>query len=170
MIANIKFAKVYPNARTPIKGDDGNMCFDFFPCFDEDFIEIKPGEVKLIPTGIATAFDDNWGLVFRERGSTGKINLKVNSGVVDSNYRGQIFAALFNGNQDRSIFISKIGETGEQSPLTEHPDDILYPYDKAICQGMFLPVPKVEFTEISFEELSAIPSTRGDGCLGSSGR
>ena len=170
MTVNVKFAKVHPDARTPIKGDAGNMCFDFFPCFDEDFIEIKPGEVKLIPTGIATAFDDNFGLIFRERGSTGKINLKVNSGVVDSNYRGQIFAALFNGNKDKSIFISKLGENGEQSPLAEQPNAILYPYEKAICQGAFLPVPVVELEEIDFEELQKIPSTRGDGCLGSSGR
>ena len=170
MIANIKFAKVKPNARTPIKGDEGNMCFDFFPCFDEDFIEIRPFEVKLIPTGIATAFDSDWGLVFRERGSTGKINLKVNSGVIDANYRGQIFAALLNCNKDKSIFISKFGPTGEQSPLTEHPNAILYPYEKAICQGMLLPVPHVDLEEISFEELQNIPSTRGDGCLGSSGR
>jgi dUTP pyrophosphatase len=170
MIANIKFAKVRPDARTPIRGDDGNMCFDFFPCFDENWIEIKPGEVKLIPTGIATAFDNNWGLVFRERGSTGKINLKVNSGVIDSNFRGHIFAALYNGNNDKSIFISKIGETGEQSPLSEHPDAILYPYEKAICQGMFLPVPKVNLEEIDFDDLQKIPSARGDGMLGSSGR
>ena len=78
---NVKFAKVKPDAKTPIKGDAGNMCFDFFPCFEQDWIEIRPFEVKLIPTGIATAFDNSLGLVFRERGSTGKINLKVNSGV-----------------------------------------------------------------------------------------
>lgn len=170
MVANIKFAKVRPDARIPIKGDSGNMCFDFFPCFKEDFIEIKPFEVKLIPTGIATAFDEEWGLVFRERGSTGKINLKVNSGVVDANYRGEIFAALLNCNKDKSIFISKLGETGEQSPLVENPNAILYSYDKAICQGMFLPVPEINLEEISFEELSTIPSKRGTGCLGSSGR
>ena len=170
MVANIKFAKVHPDARKPIKGDRGNMCFDFFPCFNEDWIEIKPFEVKLIPTGIATAFNDEWGLVLKERSSTGKINLKVNSGIVDANYRGQIFAAILNNNADKSIFISKIGPTGEQSPLTEHPNAILYPYEKAICQGMLLPVPDVTLEEISFEELQQIPSTRGDGCLGSSGR
>ena len=170
MTANVKFAKVKPNARTPIKGDDGNMCFDFFPCFDEDFVEIKPFEVKLIPTGIATAFSDEWGLVLKERSSTGKINMKVNAGIVDANYRGQIFAAILNNNKDKSIFISKFGPTGEQSPLTEHPNAILYPYEKAVCQGMLLPVPYVELEEINFEELQSIPSTRGSGCLGSSGR
>lgn len=170
MVANIKFAKVHPDARTPIKGDNGNMCFDFFPCFDEDFIEIKPFEVKLIPTGIATAFSEEWGLVLKERSSTGKMNIKVNAGIVDANYRGQIFAAILNNNEDKSVFISKFGPTGEQSPLTEHPNAILYPYEKAICQGMLLPVPEVTLEEITFEELKNIPSTRGDGCLGSSGR
>ena len=170
MTTNVKFARVKADAKTPIKGDAGNMCFDFFPCFEEDWIEIKPFEVKLIPTGIATAFDSDLGLVFRERGSTGKINLKVNSGVVDSNYRGEIFVALLNCNKNRSIFISKIGPYGEQSPLTEHPNAILVPYEKAICQGMFLPVPEIELEEISFKELSEIPSARGANCLGSSGR
>lgn len=170
MVANIKFAKVNSDARTPIKGDSGNMCFDFFPCFEQDWIEIKPFEVKLIPTGIATAFSDKWGLVLKERSSTGKINMKVNAGIVDANYRGQIFAAILNNNKDKSIFISKFGPTGEQSPLTEHPNAILYPYEKAICQGMLLPVPDVELEEIAFEELKTIPSVRGDGCLGSSGR
>ena len=167
---NVKFAKVRPSAKAPIKGDAGNMCFDFFPCFEQDWIEIKPFEVKLVPTGIATAFDNSLGLVFRERCSTVKINLKVNSGVVDANYRGEIFVALLNCNKDRSIFISKFGDTGEQSPLTEHPDGILVPYEKAICQGMFLPVPEIELEEIGFNELSQIPSARGANCLGSSGR
>ena len=170
MVAEIKFAKTHPDAVIPIKGDSGNMCFDFFACFDEDFIEIKPFEVKLIPTGIATAFNEQWGLVLKERSSTGKINMKVNAGVVDSNYRGQIFAAILNNNKDRSIFISKIGEHGEQSPLTEDPNAILYPYDKAICQGMIVPSPDVVFEEISYFDLLSIPSTRGIGCLGSSGR
>lgn len=170
MDVNVKFAKIRPDAKSPTKGDSGNMGFDLFPCFDENFIEIKPFEVKLVPTGIATAFDSEWGLVLKERSSTGKLNLKINSGIIDSNYRGQIFAAVLNNNPDKSIFISKIGPTGEQSPLAEHPDAILYPYEKAICQGVFVPVPKVELQEISFEELKDIPSERGDGCLGSSGR
>ena len=47
---------------------------------------------------------------------------------------------------------------------------IIYPYTKAICQALLLPVPKVEIEEISLEELKAIPSERGEGKLGSSGK
>jgi DUTP diphosphatase len=47
---------------------------------------------------------------------------------------------------------------------------ILYPYEKAICQALVLPVPEVEIEEYTYEELKAIPSERGTGRLGSSGK
>jgi dUTP pyrophosphatase len=49
-------------------------------------------------------------------------------------------------------------------------DSIIYPYEKALCQAIVLPVPKMNVKEISAEELKAIPSKRGEGMLGSSGK
>ena len=46
----------------------------------------------------------------------------------------------------------------------------LYPYEKAICQALVVPVPTVEVEEYTYEELKAIPSQRGNGALGSSGK
>ena len=45
-----------------------------------------------------------------------------------------------------------------------------YPDTKAIAQLVLHEVPVVEVEEISYEELKAIPSERGDGALGSSGK
>jgi dUTP pyrophosphatase len=55
---------------------------------------------------------------------------------------------------------------------TEHLQDdfIVYPYSKAICQAVLLPVPKVQINEISYEELKEFKSERGMGHLGSSGK
>ena len=47
---------------------------------------------------------------------------------------------------------------------------ILYPYEKAICQAVLLPVPRTEVVEKSPEEIRAMASLRGMGELGSSGK
>ena len=47
---------------------------------------------------------------------------------------------------------------------------ILYPYTKAICQAEVREVPVMNQYEITYEELKAIPSKRGTGALGSSGK
>ena len=47
---------------------------------------------------------------------------------------------------------------------------IFYPDTKAIAQLVLHEVPVVNIEEISYEELKAIPSERGDGALGSSGK
>lgn len=165
MTANIKFAKTHPYAVIPSKRAE-DAAIDLYACFDDDWVTIEPHTSKLIPTGIASAFDSEWALVFRERGSTGVKNIKVNAGVIDSGFRGQIFVSLYNGN-DKPVCIAKYLD-GEQSPDIE--GAIVYPYYKAIAQALIVPVPNVEIEEISYEDLQNIPSERGFGALGSSNK
>ena len=47
---------------------------------------------------------------------------------------------------------------------------IVYPYTKAIAQLVVHEVPKMNVKEISYDELKEIPSKRGSGSLGSSGK
>lgn len=165
MIANIKFAKVKPDATIPSKRvEDGGM--DIYACFNEDWICIEPNSSKLIPTGIASAFDPEWVIVFRERGSTGVKNMKINAGVIDSGFRGEYFVSLYNGN-NVPIYITKYMD-GEQAP--EDKNAILYPYSKAIAQALIIPVPMVNVEEIPYEDLKEIKSERGMGALGSSNK
>lgn len=49
-------------------------------------------------------------------------------------------------------------------------EPIFYPYTKAIAQAEFCEVPKVQTYEIPYSELKEIPSLRGTGSLGSSGK
>ena len=165
MIANIKWAKVRPSAKIPTKRDE-DMGYDIYADFIEDWIEIPPHENRLIPTGIASAIDSDWGFVLRERGSTGVKNLKISAGVLDSGFRNEWFVCLYNGN-DKPICIAKYLD-GEQSP--ENKDAILYPYNKAIAQALLVYVPKATSEEIPYEELKQIPSERGLGQLGSSNK
>ena len=165
MDAVIKFAKVKEGAVVPSKRDE-DVGFDIYACFEEDWIEINPHTSKLIPTGIASAFDKEWGVVFRERGSTGVKNIKVNAGVIDSGFRNEWFVSLYNGN-DVSVYITKF-MNGEQSP--EDKNAILYSYEKGIAQALLIPVPKTEIVEVSYDELKEIESERGMGMLGSSNK
>lgn len=165
MTANIKFAKVRPDAKIPTKRVE-DAAMDIYACFDEDWVCIEPHTSKLIPTGIASAFGPEWAVVFRERGSTGVKNIKVNAGVIDSGFRNSYFVSLYNGN-DKPVYIAKY-LNGEQSP--EDKDAIIYPYSKAIAQALVIPVPEVEVEEISYEDLKMIPSERGMGQLGSSNK
>ena len=169
-MVNINFAKVRPDAIIPSKRDE-DMGFDIYACFDEDYIVIHPHETKLIPTGIASACDPEYGLVLHERGSTGSKGIALRAGVIDSGYRSEWFVGLTN-TTDKVLFISKLSEQETYNDYYQgiKPESFVYPYSKAIAQALVEPVPKVNVKEILYEELQQISSERGCGALGSSGK
>lgn len=179
MTANVKFAKVHPNAIIPSKRDE-DMGFDIYACFDEDYMYIGPGETKLIPTGIASCCDPEYGFVLRERGSTGSKGIALRAGVIDSGYRNEWFVGLTN-TTSKTLYISKLDKLEVVKKICDDDDVlvsedeidemiILYPYSKAIAQALVIPVPKTEVEEILYEALKEIESERGMGALGSSNK
>ena len=170
MTANIKFAKIRPEAKIPSKRDE-DMGFDIYACFDEDYMVIGPHETKLIPTGIASACDLDYGFLVFERGSTGSKGIARRCGVIDSGYRNEWFIGLTN-TTNKVMFISKLSEKATYDSYYDKimPESFVYPYSKAIAQALVVPVPKVEVEEMSYEELQSIKSERGLGALGSSGK
>ena len=102
---NIYFAKVKEGGKIPSKRDE-DAGYDIYACFDEDYIEIKPHETKMIPTGIASSCSDDFVFLLRERGSNGSKGIAQRCGVIDSGYRGEWFVPLTNEN-DVSVFIVK---------------------------------------------------------------
>ena len=187
------FAKVRPDAIIPTK-EDGNAGYDIYANFEEDYMVIPSNSTKLVPTGIASAMTNDWYLQVEERGSTGSKGIKKSAGVVDASYRGEIFIAITNAN-DIDLLISKLTreelidkyghedfgdivmEDNNHTIYLVDADDynydisaIIHPYSKAIAQLVVHEVPKMEVNEISYEELVEIPSTRGVGALGSSGK
>ena len=170
MEVNVKFAKVRPGAIIPSKRDE-DMGFDIYACFDEDYMVINPHETKLIPTGIASACDIGYGFILFERGSTGSKGIARRCGVIDSGYRDEWFVGLTN-TTNKVMFISKLSEMETYDAYYGDimPESFVYPYSKAIVQALVAPVPSVNREEISYEDLKAIPSERGLGALGSSGK
>lgn len=157
------FAKVKENAVIPSKREEDGA-YDLYACFSEDNFVIEPQECRLVPTGIASVFKSEYAAILRERGSTGLKNLKLNAGVIDSGYRNEWFVMIYNGNT-KPIVITKENDT---EALEE--DYIVYPYNKAIAQFLFIPVPKIAILEKSYDEIKQIESERGLGHLGSSGK
>lgn len=170
MTMNVKFAKVRPDAKIPSKRVE-DMGFDIYACFDEDYIVINPHETKLIPTGIASSCDAGYGFVLRERGSTGSKGIALRAGVIDSGYRNEWFVGLTN-TTNNVLFISKLSESETYDRYYDDimPKSFVYPYSKAIAQALVMPVPEVEIEELTYAELQIIPSERGLGSLGSSGK
>lgn len=169
-VAEVKFAKVHPNAIIPFKRDE-DMGFDIYACFDDDYIVINPHETKLIPTGIASACNPKYGFLVFERGSTGSKGIARRCGVIDSGYRNEWFIGLTN-TTNKVMFISKLSEkeTCNNYYGDVMPESFVYPYSKAIAQALVVPVLKVIVDEIPYDELKEIKSERGMGALGSSNK
>ena len=193
---DLVFAKVRPDAIIPTKEKE-NAGYDIYANFEEDFIVIPAFGTKLIPTGIASALSDKYYLQVHERGSTGTKGMKYGAGVVDSSYRGEIFICINNVN-DVEVIISKLSldELAEKYGKEDDLGDIIlrygdsdfkyaflksplgyvdytaiiYPYSKAIAQLVIHEVPEMDVKEIAYDELLQIPSKRGTGALGSSGK
>jgi dUTP pyrophosphatase len=163
MSNTVYFAKVKPDAIIPSKREEDGA-YDIYACFDEDEVKIEPHEIKMIPTGIASAFDSKYRIVFQDRGSTGLIGLKVNAGLIDSGFRGEWFVML-NNTGAKTIYISK-----NHKKVDEKYQCIFYPYTKGLCQAKLQAVPVVEIQEIPYDELLEFKSERGMGVLGSSNK
>lgn len=170
----LKFCMLKEDAMMPEKRAE-DAGYDIYPCFSELWYTLPAHETVMVPTGIASVFDSKYVAVLKERGSTGSKGLGQRCGVIDSGYRGEWMVPITNHN-DYDMYIIKedykdefMEDVGE-GWVDMDEDDIIYPYEKAICQMILLPVPEVEVEKITQEELEAATSERMDGKLGSSGK
>ena len=130
----------------PYYATAGAAALDLHACIEEDTV-IPPHGRVMIPTGIAAAIPEGHVGILANRSSMGVkhgITLANSIGVIDSDYRGQIHAALYNTTD---------------TPYTVRPCD-------RIAQLMVVPVacPTIRLVD----ELSE--TERGEGGFGSTGR
>ena len=104
-----------------------------------------------------------------DRGSTGSKGIHINCGVIDNNYRGEIFICLNNDN-DFPIKFTDAEEPGLHShkeqmhdPVSDNSlayrlktveviDYLVYPVSKAIAQIIVVPQPIINNRELTSEE------------------
>lgn len=103
---NLLIRKLRDNADIPERATSGSAGYDISACLPEPVI-IKSGEIKKIPTGIAVSLESNNStiLIFARSGLAMKHGVcLVNSvGVIDSDYRGEIFIPLINHSKEDYI-------------------------------------------------------------------
>lgn len=137
----IKIKKLHPDAVIPQYAHEGDSGFDLVVV--ENFV-IRPGETKLVKTGISLELPKGYELQVRPRsGITLGTKLRVQLGTIDSNYRGEI------------------------GVIVDNVDDVIYRIERGyrIAQGVIAPV-----VQATFEEVDQLEETeRGENGFGSTG-
>ena len=131
---------------TPSRATSGSCGFDLCALLECETV-IKPGETRLVPTGVALEIPGGFaGFVFARSGLSTRfgINLINSVGVIDNDYRGEIKVGLFNSS--KADYTLKNGER--------------------IAQLVFMPVALPELIEAEVLDQSG----RGAGGFGSTGK
>ena len=141
----ILIKKLHSDVNLPAYETSGSSGMDLQAYISEEII-LKPGERKLIPTGLSIAIPENLEIQIRPRsGLAYKKGISVvnTPGTIDSDYRGEIKVLLINlGKED---FVIKKFER--------------------IAQMVVCPI-----TKVVLSETNDLPDTiRGEGGFGSTG-
>lgn len=98
-LKTLNFVKLSEKAIIPQRATNGSAGLDLCACMDEGVL-LNPGDRKLIHTGVAIELPSSEyvALLFARSGLAVKkgITLMNSVGVIDSDYRGEICAALCN--------------------------------------------------------------------------
>lgn len=144
---NVKIKKVYPEAKLPVYASTGAACFDLYAANIIDLTEDAHGRTVTYGTGLQFEVPEGHVMMVYSRSGHGfryGITLANGTGVIDSDYRGEVMVKLTK--RDTSIhYMPAVGER--------------------IAQAMIIPVERV-----SFEETDELSNTkRGAGGFGSTG-
>lgn len=146
----VKIKLLTETAQLPTKGSVNSAGYDLYADFfpeNGEFLTIGPHETVKVPTGISIEIPNGWfGGVFPRSGISSKRGLRPANcvGVIDADYRGEIFVALHN-DSDRNQYVTP----GER-----------------IAQLIMIPFGNIEW-QVS-EELSS--TDRGSSGFGSTGK
>lgn len=138
----MKIKLLTPNSKLPTRATEGAACWDVYA---NEGVALLPGERAVVKLGFALEVPSGWEVQIRPRsGLAARDGVLVHLGTIDSDYRGEVSAIVFN-----------LG----QHTFRAAPGD-------RIAQMALCPVP-VAGLEI-VDELSE--TARGAGGFGSTGR
>ena len=146
-VVNVKIKKLENLAelKLPYYATEHSAGMDLVAAIEEDIV-LEPGQVKIVPTGIAIALPDGFEAQIRPRsGLAAKNGVTVLNapGTIDADYRGEIKAILINHGQEE--FVVSRGMRIAQMIITE-------------------------YTKVSLEEVENLEDTdRGEQGFGSTG-
>ena len=136
----LKVKKLNPEARIPSYAHKGDAGLDLFSC--ENCV-LKPGERKMVSTGISTEFPKEYVALIWDKSGIAASGIKTMGGVIEYTYRGEYKVIMLNtSSQDYEI------KKGQK-----------------IAQLLIQPITSAEIEEV--KELSE--TERGEGAFGSTG-
>ena len=145
-MVKVLIRKLDPNVELPTYKTDGASGMDLM-AFIKEPIKLLPNTSCLVPTGLSVAFSEDYEIQIRPRsGLAAKSNVTIlnTPGTIDSDYRGEIKAILFNH--------------GKKEFLINNKD--------RVAQMILVPILKMKL-----EVADSLPdSTRGKGGFGSTGK
>jgi len=118
----IKFKKLIPEAKLPVRGKPGDAAFDIYSA--EDF-DLRPGETRLVSTGLqladmpTTMGKNGPGVFLQIEGRSGLASKGIFplGGIIDATYRGEIKVILHNGNPWHPVELNPQGSMNNIEPV-----------------------------------------------------
>ncbi len=140
--------KLNETGRMPTLGTEGAAAYDLYADLGGEGLEIQllPGDEQMVHVGFIIRVPQGFGAFLLPRSGIGSRGLVLGNltGLIDSDYRGQVMAAMWNRHARRTHVI-------------KHGD--------RIAQMVIAPVMQFKLREV----LSLDVTTRGDGGFGSTG-
>ena len=166
--SKVLFCKLDENAMIPTR-ENGNIGYDVYCLFNEDYIVIEPYKLAKLHTGIASVMCDRYAMILHERSSVGSKNIALRAGVIDSSYNGEWRVVLTNLN-DIPVIIAKSYVTDFELKEKGYKKFIRLSYEHAIVQAILQEDFKVKVEEISKDELIKYETKRGNKGFGSTNK
>lgn len=165
----LKVCRTHKDAIIPSKREEDSG-YDLYAIIEEEFLLIKPGEGKLLPTGLKVEFPKGYGFVIANRGSVGSKGLIYGAHIVDSGYRGEVFININNVSKNNLVItdlnskqLDKLGKFDAYVPFESiH----IIPKSKPLVQALLIPTLHFIVKEVQNED-ELLSSARGEGKLGS---
>lgn len=96
MTVKVNVAKLHPNAVLPNyahRGPWGDLAADVSAL---EAVELAPGEIKAVRTGLAFEFPPEFGALVEDRSGLTLKGISTLAGVIDPGYRGELKVVLIN--------------------------------------------------------------------------
>jgi len=141
----IKVKKLHPNAVIPVYSSEGAACFDLYAATVDSGVDSYH---VVVGTGLAFEIPSGWMMRIAPRSGLAFLyGVEAFSGVIDSDYRGEV-----------KVLLRYFDRTSHQRSIVIKPGD-------RVAQAFICEVPRV-----SFEEVSDLTETsRGGNGFGSTG-
>ena len=114
----------------PCRATEGSAGYDIYAACDESVV-IKPGDVKIVPSGFKLAVPRGHEVQVRPRSGlalNNRIGVLNSPGTIDSDYRGEVGVILYNFGSGK--FVVRRGDRIAQFVICKLPDACLVELDQ----------------------------------------